>query len=127
MQLLPCRLPAPPAAACRLPPPAACCLSLLLIGSAAHPLAQTQTLLKDQLEVVRLKQPDGTTRFSIKPLDCEFSFDKGFFMFIRAIQLLTQHNKDTTLVRRRRAGSRAGSRAGPLPAGAAPSRPPALA
>ncbi|KAL4451982.1 hypothetical protein ABPG75_007644 [Micractinium tetrahymenae] len=59
---------------------------------------ETQTLLKDQLEVVRLKQSDGSTRFSIKPLDCEFSFDKGFFMFIRAIQLLTQHNKDTIVV-----------------------------
>jgi hypothetical protein len=67
--------------------------------TAGYLLLQKQTLLKDQLEVVRLKQPDGTTRYSIKPLETEFSFDKGFFMFIRAIQLLTQHNKDTILVR----------------------------
>ena len=62
---------------------------------------QAQTLLKDQLEFVRQKQPDGTTRYTLKPLEAEFSFDKGFFMFIRAIQLLTQQNKDTTVVRRR--------------------------
>lgn len=90
-----------------------------------NPLTQTQTLLKDQLEVVRLKQPDGSSRFSIKPLDCEFSFDKGFFMFIRAIQLLTQHNKDTILVRHCQPNvmqAAAGLR--PLLAGAAPPRPP---
>lgn len=69
------------------------------------PSRQAQSLLKDQLEVVRMKQPDGSTRFAIKPLDAEFSFDKGFFMFIRAIQLLTQHNKDTILVRARAAAS----------------------
>ncbi|PSC70801.1 DNA topoisomerase I [Micractinium conductrix] len=59
---------------------------------------KTQTLLKDQLELHRVKQPDGSSRYSIKPLETEFSFDKGFFMFIRAIQLLTQHNKDTIVV-----------------------------
>ena len=63
---------------------------------------QSQTLLKDQLELVRLKQADGSSRFSIKPIEAEFSFDKGFFIFIRAIQSLTQHNKDITLVSRRR-------------------------
>ncbi len=67
--------------------------------TAALSCCLVQTLLKDQLELVRIKQPDGPARYSIKPLECEFSFDKGFFMFIRAIQLLTQHNKDTTLVR----------------------------
>ena len=65
----------------------------------APPYLQTQTLLKDQLELHRVKQPDGSSRYSIKPLETEFSFDKGFFMFIRAIQLLTQHNKDTIVVR----------------------------
>lgn len=49
---------------------------------------------------MRVKQPDGSSRYSIKPLESEFSFDKGFFMFVRAIQLLTQHNKNTILVRR---------------------------
>lgn len=58
-------------------------------------------LLKDQLELVKVRQPDGTTRYTIKPLESEFSFDKGFFMFVRAIQLLMQHNKDTILVRLR--------------------------
>ncbi|PRW57239.1 Uridine-cytidine kinase C [Chlorella sorokiniana] len=55
-------------------------------------------LLKDQLELVKVRQPDGSSRYTVKPLESEFSFDKGFFMFVRAIQLLTQHNKDTILV-----------------------------
>lgn len=62
-------------------------------------LVQSQTLLKDQLELVRHKQPDGSTRHSLKPIETEFSFDKGFFMFIRSIQLLTEQNKDTIVVR----------------------------
>ena len=69
---------------------------------APPPLLPQDKLLKDQLELVRQKQPDGSTRYSIKPLETEFSFDKGFFMFIRAIQLLTQHNKNTIVVRRSR-------------------------
>ncbi|KAL4857135.1 Uridine-cytidine kinase C [Chlorella vulgaris] len=59
---------------------------------------KSQTLLKDQLELVRHKQPDGSTRHSLKPIETEFSFDKGFFMFIRSIQLLTEQNKDTIVV-----------------------------
>lgn len=68
----------------------------------AAPLPRPQgghALLKDQLELVKVRQPDGATRYTIKPLESEFSFDKGFFMFVRAIQLLMQHNKDTILVR----------------------------
>eukprot|EP00887_Chlorella_sp_A99_P001868 scaffold19.g1868.t1 len=57
-----------------------------------------ERLLRDQLEVVKVKQPDGSTRYSIKPLETELSFDKGFYVFIRALQLLTQHNKDTIVV-----------------------------
>ena len=45
-----------------------------------------------------MKQADGPARYSIRPLDCELTFDKGFYVFIRAIQLLTQHNKDTIVV-----------------------------
>lgn len=60
---------------------------------------QKAHLLKDALELVKVKQSDGTSRYTIKPLDAELSFDKGFYVFIRAIQLLTQHNKDTILVR----------------------------
>jgi hypothetical protein len=80
--------------------PPAC--SWALPSDPPSPALQSQTLLKDQLELVRLKQADGSTRFSIKPIEAEFSFDKGFFIFIRAIQSLTQHNKDITLVGRRR-------------------------
>ena len=56
------------------------------------------TLLKDKLELVKIKC-DGKTRYTIKPLEGELSFDKGFYVFIRAIQLLRSHNKDTVLVR----------------------------
>ena len=77
---------------------------------AAPPQGQA-ALLKDQLELVRVKQPDGPARYSIRPLEAEFSFDKGFFMFVRAIQLLTQHNKDTILVRAGRAAAASGATA----------------
>ncbi len=81
-----CRPRVPLRPPCRLPP----ATSLPQGGHA---------LLKDQLELVKVRQPDGPSRYTIKPLESEFSFDKGFFMFVRAIQLLTQHNKDTILVR----------------------------
>ena len=57
-----------------------------------------QGLLRDALDVVKVKGPDGKTRFTIKPLDSELSFDKGFYVVIRAIQALTTHNKDFVLV-----------------------------
>ena len=41
------------------------------------------TLLKHKLHLRERK--DG--RFEIKPIDEVFSFDKGFFLFIRAVQV----------------------------------------
>ena len=114
-----CAGPSQPAAA-RRPQPSACPPPA---RSPARPLPLPpprqggQALLKDQLELVKVRQADGSTRYSIKPLEAEFSFDKGFFMFVRAIQLLMQHNKDTILVRAwcwvgaaRRGGGAAGDR-----------------
>ncbi|KAI8104527.1 hypothetical protein M9434_003082 [Picochlorum sp. BPE23] len=55
-------------------------------------------LLKDQLELVKIKSSDGSSRYSIKPLPSEVPFDKGLFVFVRAVQLLTSKNKDTIVV-----------------------------
>ena len=55
-------------------------------------------LLKDQLELVKVRSSTGATRYTIKPLDAELTFDKGLFVFVRAVQLLTSHNKDTIVV-----------------------------
>ena len=56
-------------------------------------------LLKDQLEVVKVKTPEGGTRYTLKPLVAELTFDKGLFVFVRAVQLLTSQNKDIIVVR----------------------------
>ena len=47
-------------------------------------------LLKHQLHLVKRKSPRGTERYEVEQVDETLSFDKGFFLFIRAIQLLTQ-------------------------------------
>lgn len=60
-------------------------------------VAQGQ-LLKDQLELVKTKGPDGKARYAIKPMPSEVPFDKGLFVFVRAVQLLTSKNKDTIVV-----------------------------
>ncbi|KAK9845894.1 hypothetical protein WJX81_005399 [Elliptochloris bilobata] len=54
-------------------------------------------LLKDALEIVEVKS-DGHTRYTIKPLEDQLPFDKGFYVFIRALQALTVHNKGVVLV-----------------------------
>lgn len=58
-----------------------------------------QGLLRDVLEVVKTHGHNGTSRYSIKPLEEKLSFDKGFYVFIRAIQLLVSRNKGVVLVR----------------------------
>lgn len=60
-------------------------------------MAQAQ-LLKDQLELTKTKGPDGKVRYAIKPMPSEVPFDKGLFVFVRAVQLLTSKNKDTIVV-----------------------------
>lgn len=37
-------------------------------------------------------------RYQIKPLPRDLSFDKGFYVCLRALQLLTQHNKGCIIV-----------------------------
>ncbi|KAK9917284.1 hypothetical protein WJX75_002761 [Coccomyxa subellipsoidea] len=64
-------------------------------GSSAG--AHGKGLLKDQLELVKI-QVDGRTRYGIKQIDEKLSFDKGFYVFIRAIQALTSHNQGVIVV-----------------------------
>ncbi|CAI5941278.1 unnamed protein product [Closterium sp. NIES-64] len=47
-------------------------------------------LLKQQLQLVARKTPDGKERKEIAVIPETLSFEKGFFLFIRAVQLLTQ-------------------------------------
>ncbi|CAI5486575.1 unnamed protein product [Closterium sp. Naga37s-1] len=55
-------------------------------------------LLKNQLRLVRRVMPDGKARKEIAPVEEQLSFEKGFFLFIRAVQLLTQNNAGVILV-----------------------------
>ena len=56
-------------------------------------------MLRDVLELVKSHGSNGKSRYSIKPLEEKLSFDKGFYVFIRAIQLLVSRNKGVVLVR----------------------------
>lgn len=52
-------------------------------------------LLRDQVQVVKKKDSD---RYEIVPIQDSLSFEKGFFIFIRACQLLAQKNNGIILV-----------------------------
>lgn len=52
-------------------------------------------LLRDQVQLVKRKDSD---RFEIVPIQDTLSFEKGFFIFIRACQLLAQKNDGLILV-----------------------------
>ncbi|XP_062111253.1 inorganic pyrophosphatase TTM2-like [Humulus lupulus] len=52
-------------------------------------------LLKDQIQLVKRKD---STRYEIVPIKDSLSFEKGFFIVIRACQLLAQHNEGIVLI-----------------------------
>lgn len=52
-------------------------------------------LLKDQVHLVKRKDSD---RYEIAPIQDQLSFEKGFFIVIRACQLLSQKNDGIILV-----------------------------
>ncbi|XP_002514541.2 inorganic pyrophosphatase TTM2 [Ricinus communis] len=54
-----------------------------------------QGLLKDQVRLVKRKDCD---RYEIVPIQQTYTFEKGFFLFIRACQLLAQKNDGIILV-----------------------------
>ncbi|XP_031122544.1 inorganic pyrophosphatase TTM2 isoform X2 [Ipomoea triloba] len=56
---------------------------------------QKSGLLKDQVRLVKRKDCD---RYEIAPIPDNLSFEKGFFVVIRACQLLAQKNDGITLV-----------------------------
>ncbi|KAG6765776.1 hypothetical protein POTOM_029833 [Populus tomentosa] len=62
-------------------------------GAESHP--KRQGLLKDQ---VRLTKKKDCGRFEIVPIQNPLSFEKGFFIVIRACQLLAQNNDGMILV-----------------------------
>ncbi|CAK7326455.1 unnamed protein product [Dovyalis caffra] len=62
-------------------------------GDESHP--KRQGLLKDQ---VRLTKKKDSGRFEIVPIQNPLSFEKGFFVVIRACQLLAQKNDGMILV-----------------------------
>lgn len=63
-------------------------------GAAESPRRRSG-LLRDQLQVVKKKDSD---RYEIAPIPDTLSFEKGFFIVIRACQLLAQKNGGITLV-----------------------------
>ncbi|KAA6424132.1 MAG: uridine-cytidine kinase C-like [Trebouxia sp. A1-2] len=70
-------------------------------GDSAPQLGRTglkkKGLLKDQLEIVKVKS-NGKIRYAIQPLEEQLSFDKGFYVFIRAVQYLASHNQGVVVV-----------------------------
>jgi len=59
------------------------------LSKSLPPLSQRRTgLLRDQVQLVKRKDCD---RYEIAPIPELLSFEKGFFVVIRACQLLTQH------------------------------------
>jgi ABC-type transport system involved in cytochrome bd biosynthesis fused ATPase/permease subunit len=62
-------------------------------GAESHP--KRQGLLKDQARLTKKKDCD---RFEIVPIQNPLSFEKGFFIVIRACQLLAQNNDGMILV-----------------------------
>lgn len=55
-------------------------------------------LLKNQVQLVKRNTLDGTERYELVSVEETLSFDKGFFLFIRAIQMLLQKNEGVVLV-----------------------------
>eukprot|EP00882_Tetradesmus_deserticola_P011951 GHRQ01012648.1.p1 GENE.GHRQ01012648.1~~GHRQ01012648.1.p1 ORF type:complete len:455 (+),score=199.18 GHRQ01012648.1:129-1493(+) len=60
--------------------------------------AKNRGLLKEKLELEKVKMKDGRTRVTLKPIPDDLTFDKGFYVFIRALQLLRSHNEGVVLV-----------------------------
>lgn len=64
-------------------------------SAAADSPRRRSGLLRDQLQLVKKKDTD---RYEIVPIQDTLSFEKGFFIVIRAMQLLAQKNDGFTLV-----------------------------
>lgn len=61
--------------------------------------AKGKGLLKEKLELERVKSKDSSKpRYTICRIEDQLSFDKGFYVFIRAIQLLKSQNDGCIIV-----------------------------
>lgn len=63
--------------------------------SGADSFEKKPGLLKDQVQLVKRKD---SIRYEIAPIQDSLSFEKGFFIVIRACQLLAQNNEGIILV-----------------------------
>lgn len=71
------------------------CVSMSQSQSNGESNKKKQGLLKDQVRLVKRKDSD---RYEIVPIPDTLSFEKGFFIVIRACQLLAQKNDGITLI-----------------------------
>eukprot|EP00892_Ulva_mutabilis_P001750 jgi/Ulvmu1/11576/UM079_0019.1 len=55
-------------------------------------------LLKEQLQLVKVHSTNGDSRYHVKQIARPLGFDKGFYVCVRALQLLVQHNQGCTFV-----------------------------
>lgn len=55
-------------------------------------------LLKERLQLEKFRAADGRARWTVQAIDEQLPFDKGFYVFIRALQLLKTHNDGVVLV-----------------------------
>jgi hypothetical protein len=65
--------------------------------SGAESPQRRQGLLRDQVQLVKRKD-SSSDRYEIVPIQDSLSFEKGFFIVIRACQLLAQNNDGIVLV-----------------------------
>lgn len=69
--------------------------AMVLESSSADPHERRSVLLKDQVRLVKRKECE---RYEIAAIQDPLSFEKGFFIVIRACQLLAQKNEGIILV-----------------------------
>ena len=56
-------------------------------------------LLKHKLQIAEVRDScSDKARYQVEPIDEELSFDKGFFLFVRAVQLLLAHNDGVVMI-----------------------------
>ena len=56
-------------------------------------------LLKHKLQMTEVRESGSDkARYQVEPVDEEISFDKGFFLFVRAVQLLLAHNDGVVII-----------------------------
>lgn len=70
-------------------------MSMAQDGSDSGSHRRKPGLLKDQVRLVKRKD---SSRYEIAPIKAPLSFEKGFFVVIRACQLLAQNNEGIILV-----------------------------